>query len=297
MDETRWAPDGGELGRLWAAAAEAAGGAARGARTTYLDVQRAATTVAAEVDVEWPDGRRTAETFGAGTSSRARGALRMSDGVHEIGVWRFPYDPALPGLPRAFDAERMRSLLTRLGLDAAEPRLSVRAYRPLRRAVIEVRTPRTSVFVKVLRPERVEAVHRLHRAATGGRAPESLGWTDDGLLVLAGLGGRPLRRILLEGDPDELDPAELVAVLRELPAAFAEHTVRPDWADKARHYADVVSRVLPDAASTAHAVADAVVLSLATGAHRVQDPDWRAVLGRRLALAGRWCRGEGLLAA
>lgn len=389
MSESRWSPSEAGLGQLWAAAVEAAGGTARGMRTTYLDVQRTGTTVAAEVEVEWPDGRHTTETFGAGTSKRARAALRMSDGVHEIGVWRFPYDPALPGLPAAHDPRRMRALVTRLGLAADDVRLAVRTYRPLRRAVVEVRTARASVFVKVLRPDHVEALHRLHRAAAGSRVPESLGWTDDGLLVLSGLRGRSLRRILLSGDPSALDPAELVEMLRTLPPAFAEHAVRRGWAERARHYADVVAAVVPEAGPAAHAIADAalpsaeprvpvhgdfyetqllvsgssftglldidtagagdryddpacllghlavlarvrpdraavidrfasrclrefdrhwdpyllrtrvaaVVLSLATGAHRVQAPGWREVLGQRLELAERWCRGEELVAA
>lgn len=260
MSEEQWQPAEAELADLWAAVAEADGGLVHGSRITHRDVQRSSTTVAARVDVTGADGRRGAETFCASTSDRARGAMRMSDGHRELGVWRFPHDPALPGLAAAVDPDRMRALLARFGLPAQGLTVHVRAYRPLRRAVVELRTSTASVFVKALRPDKVEALHHMHRAAEGGIVPESLGWTGDGLLLLAGVGGRPLRRLLLSGNTIELeriDPADIVGTLRALPAAFTEQGRRPGWADRARHYADVVARLHPDVGDRAHAVADA----------------------------------------
>ncbi|OLT38687.1 hypothetical protein BJF85_08235 [Saccharomonospora sp. CUA-673] len=260
MSEQQWQPAEAELHELWAAVAELGGATAHGSRVTHRDVQRASTTVAAQVDVTGADGRRVAETFCASTSAKARGAMRMSDGSVDLGVWRFPHDPALPGLAAAVDADRMRALLTRFGLPTGGLTIRVRAYRPLRRAVVELRTDAASVFVKVLRPDRVEALHRLHRAAEGGIVPESLGWTDDGLLLLAGVGGRSLRDLLWSGNTIELeriDPASLVDTLRGLPQAFADQGHRPSWADRARHYADVVARLHPAVGGRAHAIADA----------------------------------------
>ncbi|MBK1784784.1 phosphotransferase family protein [Prauserella cavernicola] len=391
MSEKRWTPGEADLGRLWSAAVEVAGGTVLGWRTTHLDVQpKGGTTVAAHVDVEWGDGAHSTETFGATTDSRhTQAALLMSDGEREVGLWRFPHDPALPALPAACDPERMRRLVAGLGLGDGEVTLRVRAYRPCRRAVVEVRTARTSLFVKVLRPGKVEDLQRLHRAAAGSLAPESLGWTDDGLLVLGGLPGTPLRDLLLTEDSIALDPERIVEVLRTLPPALAEHPARPGWGEQARHYANAVAAVLPEAGPAAHAIADAVlpsgeppvavhgdfyesqllvrdgelgglldidtagagdryddpacllghlavlaqvrpdraevidayaarclreferhfdprilrtrvaavVLSLATGSHRVQDENWRTALGQRLELAQRWLTGEQLLAA
>ncbi|GAA1241574.1 hypothetical protein GCM10009676_28350 [Prauserella halophila] len=270
MSEEQWQPDEAELRELWAAVAGADGDTAVASRITHRDVQRASTTVAARVDVTRADGSRATDTYCASTSAKARDALRMSDGDRELGVWRFPHDPALPGLAAAVDPGRMSDLLSGLGLPADELRLKVRSYRPLRRAVIEARTARTTAFVKVLRPEKVEELHRLHRAAEGGLVAESLGWTGSGLLVLAGIGGTPLRELLLGGNTMELeriDPAEIVATLRGLPQAFAGHARRRSWADQAGHYADVVARVHPGAAGTAHAIAGAV--DVPTGAARV----------------------------
>ncbi|MEU6645937.1 hypothetical protein ABZ863_25780 [Saccharomonospora sp. NPDC046836] len=262
MSESGWVPAEADLARLWAGAADVAGGTVTGCRTTQFDVQPgAATTVAAQVDIAWPGGEHTTETFGATTSAHAAAALRMSDGAREVGVWSFPHDPALPGLPAALDPHRMRRLVAALGLgdDDVRLRVRVRAYRPCRRAVVEVRTPRTSLFVKAVRPHRVEALHRLHRAAGRARVPDSIGWTDDGLLVLAGLPGRPLRHLLLGGGPIGVDPADIVAALHALPPEFGERPARPGWGQRARHYADVVAAVLPEAGPAAHVIADAVM--------------------------------------
>lgn len=261
MSEEQWQPDEAQLHDLWAAAAGASGDTAVDSRVTHRDVQRASTTVAARVDVARADGSRGTDTYCASTSEKARPAMRMSDGERELGVWRFPHDPALPGLAGAVDPGRLRDLLGGLGLPAGDLRPTVRSYRPLRRAVVEVRAGRTTVFVKVLRPDKVEQLHRLHRAAEGGIAAESLGWTGDGLLVLAGVAGTPLRRLLLGGNTMELervDPAEIVATLHGLPETFADHARRRSWVDQAGHYADVVARVHPKAAATALAVAEAV---------------------------------------
>lgn len=270
MREEQWQPSEAQLHELWAAFAGTSGDTPLGSRITHRDVQRASTTVAARVEVLRADGSRATDTYCASTSEKARGALRMSDGVDELGVWRFPHDPALPGLATAVDPDRMRDLLAELGLPADGLRLTVRSYRPLRRAVVEAATARGTVFVKVLRPEKVEELHRLHRAAEGGIVAESLGWTGDGLLVLAGVGGSPLRRLLLGGNTMELeriDPADIVATLRGLPQEFAERSRRPSWAEQAGHYADVIARVHPDAAPAAREIAEAV--EVPTGAEPV----------------------------
>lgn len=261
MSEEQWQPDEAGLHELWSAAAATSGDAVRQSHVTHRDVQRASTTVAARVAVTRGDGSRGTDTYCASTSEKARSAMRMSDGVRELGVWRFPHDPALPGLAGAVDPGRLRELLAGLGVSTADPRPILRSYRPLRRAVVEVQTARATVFVKVLHPDKVEQLHRLHRMAEGGIAAESLGWTGDGLLVLAGVGGTPLRSLLLGGNTMELeriDPAEIVATLHGLPQAFAEHPRRRSWAERAAHYADVIARVHPDAADAAHAVAAAV---------------------------------------
>lgn len=54
-------------------------------------------------------------------------------------MWRWPQDPALPGLALAGHPGRLAGLLEDAGLRVPRnPRISVRAYRPGQRAVLEV---------------------------------------------------------------------------------------------------------------------------------------------------------------
>lgn len=214
------------------------------------------TTVSYAARVEWPDGTVTAETFGAAAGRVPDGVLRVTDGETEVGVWRFPFDPDLPGLAVACDPVRMGGLVDRLGLGTLTG-LAVRTYRPRRRAVVAVTTSAGTVFVKVLRPDRVERVHDLHRRAAGACTPVPLGWTPDGLLVLSALPGRTWRSALLSGARD-VAADDVVALLDALPVALAEGPPRRTWGQKAGHYADTVAAVAPSLADRARAVAAAV---------------------------------------
>lgn len=217
------------------------------------------TTVAYAARVRWADGSTTDETLGACTGDLPDGVARLSDGTSEIGMWRYPFDPDLPGLAVAADPVRMASLAQRLGL-AGGARLRVRGYRPRRRAVVEVVTPSGRMFVKVLRPERVNGLHRRYRIAAdaGCPTPIPLGWSDDGLLLLAGLPGRTVRDRLLARLPIGLSPDDVVTMLDGLPSALATGAARPTWGQKAPHYANVIAATMPELAARAAAVATAV---------------------------------------
>ncbi|HEX2130025.1 MAG TPA: phosphotransferase [Actinophytocola sp.] len=215
------------------------------------------TTVSYDVRVAWADGSATDESIGAASGQLPDGVTRLTDGETEIGLWRFPFDPDLPALPAACDPARMGRLAADLGLAGAVT-LRVRTYRPRRRAVVEVATPTGTVFVKVLRPEKVRALHELHRVAAGAGCPTPLGWTEDGLLVLAGLPGRTLRDLLLSGERVDLDPDDVVGVLDALPPSLAAGERRATWGQKAGHYAEVLAATVPSLAARARAVAVAV---------------------------------------
>ncbi len=131
--------------------------------------------------VRWADGSVSDEILGATSGRLPDNVAKVTDGRTEIGMWRFPFDPSLPGLSVAYDPVRMRKLATRAGLgDGGTVRL--RAYRPRRRAVIEVATERGSLFVKVVRPGKARDLHDRHRAATaaGCPVPAPIGWSEDG---------------------------------------------------------------------------------------------------------------------
>lgn len=242
---------GQDAGDLLTAVLSASGGHPLNWTVTQIDGH----TVAYGVRVKWTDGTISNETLAAASPAPA-GTARLTDGDTEIGMWRFPFDPDLPGLATACDQTRMTSLANQLGLPG-EARPHVRAYRPRRRAVVEVTTPAGTVFVKVVRPSKVADLHALHRKAAGCPTPEPLGWTPDGLLVLAALPGSTLRAQLLAGKP-ALDVDSVVAVLDTLPATLATGPTRPTWGQKAKHYAEVVATTVPSLARRARAVAKAV---------------------------------------
>lgn len=255
---------GESAGELMTAVLAAVGGRLLRWAPTQVDHQPGRrTTVSYSARVRWADGSETAETLGASSGRLPDGTARLSDGDTEIGMWRFPFDPDLPALPAACDHERMRRLVERagLGVEVGAVRLRVRAYRPRRRAVIEVAVPGGGrVFVKVVRPHRVRGLHERHRlaAAAGAAVPASLGWAEAGLVVLAGLPGRTLREMLLAEGAVQLDPESVIEVLDALPDTLAAGDRRRTWGQRAGHYADVITAAAPELGLRAQAVADAV---------------------------------------
>jgi hypothetical protein len=88
--------------------------------------------------------------------------------------------------------------------------------------------------------------------------PAPLGWTDDGLVFLAGLPGRTLRQELLAGDTDQVDPDDVIGILDALPTGLAAGERRRTWGQKAPHYASVLAATLPGIADRARVIAAAV---------------------------------------
>lgn len=212
------------------------------------------TTVSYDATVDGPDGRRE-QVLGASTGLRRPGAvpagvLELSDGTTSVAVWRLPVDPGLPALATAMDEGAVRALLTSYGVAPGPVTLHVRSYRPRRRAVVEVRAPGCRVFLKVLRPSTVEALHARHRLLrqAGLPVPRSLGWRDDGLLVLEGLEGTTLRARLREGGAPAPRGSDLLALLDRLPVAVCDLPARRSWTDAVDHYAAVTASVLPEQA-------------------------------------------------
>ncbi|MBN6039204.1 phosphotransferase [Amycolatopsis sp. 195334CR] len=252
---------GEPAGEMLTAVVGEAGGTLLRWSATQVDHQpRGRTTVGYTARVRWGDGTETGETFGACSGPLPDGVVRLSDGVTDIGVWRFPFDPELPALPTAFDAVSMRRLVEGAGLRCdGEVRLRVRSYRPRRRAVIEVTTPdRRQVFVKVVRPARARDLHERHRLAASAAVPQSLGWTDDGLVLLAGLPGRTLRQALLNEESVALDAGSVVSALDGLPPELATGERRRTWGQKAGHYAEVIAAAAPEFAGAAREIARSV---------------------------------------
>ena len=145
------------------------------------------------------------------------GAAVVEGNGIQIGVWRVPHDPALPGLAAALDPRTASKLVRDLGMPDGRVRTRLRAYRPGRRAVVEVRGDRTLVYLKLVRPAEVERLHRSHTDLSARfPVPQSLGF-DPGLGVLAlhALPGITLRQVLEDPEAALPAPGDLEALLQQ----------------------------------------------------------------------------------
>ncbi|RKR93051.1 hypothetical protein BDK92_7558 [Micromonospora pisi] len=231
-------------------------------------------TAAYQVRIRWSDGQVRDERLAACTGRPPRGTVVLDDGTDRVAAWRFPYDPDLPALRTAYDRHAVGVLLSDLGLGDGPVRLEVRAYRPRRRAVIEAIGSRHRVFLKVVRPDRVQDLHERHRLLVGAGLPAapSLGYTPDGLLVLQALPGRTLRQALHAREAPPPGRA-LLTLLDRLPAELAHGRARPSWRERAPHYAAVLAAALPGVGEQATALAEAIVTESGTGPRTVVHGD------------------------
>ena len=131
-------------------------------------------------------------------------------------VWTHPADPHLPALIPAAFGGAVEVLLSRLGITAlAAPEMV--GYRPGRRAVLRVAAEAGPVWIKVVRPSRIERIVDAHRALRGAGLPVPAvrGWSPDGILVLDHATGTPATEV-------EWDPAALLAEADRVRRAIAE---------------------------------------------------------------------------
>ncbi len=257
-------PDGSRLltsprvGELLRAAVSHAGGTLLTWALDHVDANpQHSTTATYSASVEWPYGRRD-ELLGV--SARAGGpapsdnrAEIFADGDREVAVWIYPHDPDLPGLARAAYPEQMADIINDAGVygdpvTAAGLTLRMIGYRPRRRAVLRVDLPERDdiLYCKVLRPRLFPEVLNRHRLLVdaGVPAPRVAAATDDYLLLLRNLPGRPLAKALFDQQPP-CSAEQLIALLDGMPASVALLDRRPPWSDAVGHYAGMVASALP----------------------------------------------------
>lgn len=179
----------------------------------------------------------------------------------EVAVWRFPHDPYLPGLPSAISPERVRELLDQLGAAPGTVTLRTRAYRPTRRAVVEVRVegPVSGrvLYFKVLPLPRARSVARRHRqlTAAGLPVPRLVGVAEQqGIVAIEALGGLTVAEALRAGAPVP-EPGALVSLSRRFSGSGISGSRDPRaFADPIRHVA-LLAGLLPARADEIAALA------------------------------------------
>ncbi|MDX2376049.1 hypothetical protein M4I32_04460 [Microbacterium sp. LRZ72] len=181
----------------------------------------------------------------SGSSVRTETGMVSPDGER---VWQHPADPYLPALAPAAFGGAAEVLLARLGLHAQEPPRMV-GYRPGRRAVLRAPTATGAVWVKVVRPSRIDSVIRAHEAfaAAGIPVPPVLGWSPEGLLVLGEAAGIPATDVVW--DPDAL-LAEVERLRRSIAMVTQPAPARTGLVDRLEWYRGRVAAGGADAAAT-----------------------------------------------
>lgn len=232
---------------------------ATGARIVECTVRQVAYRPGRSVTVEYQavvdrhGSPRVTSSFVARSGGALPDAVALVEGDDfVVGVWRYPDDPELPGLAVVADPDGARALLDSLDAPPGPVRVRRRSYRPGRRAVLELVTPRSRVFVKVVRPDRVESLQAIHRqASTSMTIPRSLGWSaGDGIVVLEAMQGRTIRTLLEKRRGNLPSPPMLEAVLDRLPPppGSSPAAVSPSLVARAARHAELLRTIVPDIA-------------------------------------------------
>jgi hypothetical protein len=174
------------------------------------------------------------------------GAVLVEGPEAVVGLWVVPDDPELPGLRSALDLPTLTRLLADLGARDEPEFARLRAYRPGRRAVVEVGAGGSSIYLKVVPPSSVESLHRKHRHLSDHLpVPDSLGLAPNlGIVVMRSLPGTDLRTVLRDGGSIP-DPLMLPALVATLPNPEPEWTAHSPLATLTG-VVDLLGRVLPE---------------------------------------------------
>jgi aminoglycoside phosphotransferase len=183
------------------------------------------------------------------------GTLVLTADDLEAAVWRYPFDPRLPGLAEAVTPGHVDEVLA--GALEGRPQLEVVAYRPIRRAVVRAHAGDREAYLKVVRPKEAAVIAGRHHAlAAAGLPVPAVHRVDEakGLLVLEALSGENLRDRLLrttDGWPTAsafLDLMDRLATVALPPARVSSRlALRPGEA--AASHARALTAILPQEAA------------------------------------------------
>jgi hypothetical protein len=153
-------------------AVAAAGGDLCRARAEQVDYHPGRrVTVRFRTRVSWGGGPHVDETLVACTATDGLppGAMVLEADGLEVAVWRYPFDPDLPGLATTVTPGLIDELVS--GHLGPLTGIEVITYRPCRRAVVRVSSGDDALYLKVVRPERTPALAATHRALADAGLP------------------------------------------------------------------------------------------------------------------------------
>ena len=208
-----------------------------------------------EVDTVDPAGATATVLTFIDTDTRAADAssvlTRDPTTGQPLAVWAYPADPMLPALAGATYPDRVADALAALGVVVTEPRLSVAAYRPGKRAVIRLDAAETTVFLKVVRPDRVAPIVALHEAfrAQGLPVPAVLASRPDGLLVLERVPGVPAGQRVVELGDDPRFVEQMVDLGTRIARVEVTARAQSDALDHGAWHRSTLRAALPDRAT------------------------------------------------
>lgn len=228
------------------------------------------------IEVSWQPGRKVTVRYrvtgDGGTLDGQRdivavagdmppGALTVEGLDSTVAVWIVPDDPHLPGLSSAVDRKTVSRLLSGLGQDEEVRGCRLRSYRPGRRAVVQVDAGAASIFLKVVRPNRVETLHQRHRLlADHVPVPDSIGYDADlGVVALQAMPGSDLRRVL-RGGPVDLPPADDIAGMIDVLPEPADRWRAASPLDSVPAVLELLSTLLPEEAGRLGELGDAITV-------------------------------------
>ncbi|WP_256839934.1 phosphotransferase [Ornithinimicrobium faecis] len=198
-------------------------------------------------------------TFVGTTLKAPPEAVTVGDGEESVAVWRVPHDPFLPALAHVLQPEVAASVVAGLGGQITEPHTRLRAYRPSRRAVIEVTGQGHKVYLKMVKPRRLAALHQRHLDLEGVLpVPEPLGINRDlGLLAMRSMTGATLRDVL-EDPNGRLPHPEVIAGLPDTLPRLARTADVHSSIEALPRVAELLRRLLPMEADRIHRLEEAI---------------------------------------
>lgn len=221
---------GPHAGDLLRPVVEAAGGILHSFRCTSMQYRPGSDLVARfRVEVRWHGGQPMKDTLVAATTKAGPplGTVPVTAdtpaGSISVGVWRWPFDPALPALADAVRESGLRSLLQDVGLldDFVPVNIEVVAYRPIERAVLRIRNGERTFYVKIVRPERASLMlyRYQHLRSHGLPVPRVIAAdADQGWILLEELDGPTLRELIKSDAPKWVETGRFRGMVQALAA-------------------------------------------------------------------------------